>query len=997
MDDKLSKNTSKKKPFDLRRIIFLCLTIIAFVIAGLNVGKPFHIPIPWTRGWVAPSACTDSHTGSTVVMDDLRARVSILNADGKLTGQIEGTVGGHRLYPGMAIHTNGQYVYIVNAVSSSNTSAITSEEILQFDMQGKYIATLATKKWADNDSRSTFSIGDFVLNKDNSLDAFIMDGDHIDCCTTNDKKELVTQSTISLPGKTVYRCNLSSQVDVLTIVTTSGDIYTCDMGSGGEPKCVYAYDGTHQFANAVVGTDGILYASNYNDKEIDTISAAGTPTLWASNVKTSFLTPGTGNIIVCDETTNTLQKIDTQTREAQKTAAVTYAPSYILRYAAVDLAYLWLIVCLALWLIRLLIQRRKKSRDAGPVKHSKGFSRGRAIAFMLISATIVICSFTVYYTGKERTHTINDLARAATLFSRNSNDGLGNDLAKINSPADLSSASDKAITKYLDNFWKTSVAYDFNSYYFLTRLEGDELIVTADSDGQYQPGTRYEKLSASNDGQSLLQGKTVTGKASDGWGTYDYAEAPVYDTQGTLVGVMEIGMYDETFNRTQVESTLTIIIMVLTMLTGAIILMGELEGVRKAFKQLKGASREERVLSLVRPMTFFFCLCTSLDTVYITIILKEMLAANGLGGNTFLHPVILTCVSIGNLVGVPLGTRLASRFRVKWILAGSFILLLVSAICMGTALMLNNLAFYVLLLFLFNTLYGLLFSLLRFLPTISPDTERRFGLFREIETTSVSADVLGVALGGYISQYFGYTVMYFIGAAICVIPIVISIFGLSSIKLVRKQEPGETKKETSFASSVRFFLSPRGVLPIVLSMTMVLVGTGYKLYLFPLYSKSLGYNLTVIANVIVIVSALPAVLETNINDLVATIGKKKAYTSTLFIMGIIMLFSVFNPNYIWAILFIGVSQTSVNICKPFENIFFLKRANDNDIPSTQSLSTNVTWGNFIRIVRPMIYDVLIMFGYSVASIVLTFAFVGSVMIFSTMTRKETGFEVTKEG
>jgi len=45
----------------------------------------------------------------------------------------------------------------------------------------------------------------------------------------------------------------------------------------------------------------------------------------------------------------------------------------------------------------------------------------------------------------------------------------------------------------------------------------------------------------------------------------------------------------------------------------------------------------------------------------------------------------------------------------------------------------------------------------------------------------------------------------------------------------------------------------------------------------------------------------------------------------------------------------------------------------------------------------MIYDVLIMFGYSVASIVLTFAFVGSVMIFSTMTRKETGFEVTKEG
>lgn len=143
------KKKITRSRFSAKQIILIVVTVAALIVAGLNIGSTYHSPIPWSQSWNAISACTDSHTGSTVVLDNERTRISILDAQGRVSGLIEGTVGGARLNPGMVIHTDGQYVYFVNATSVTGAGDIDKESIIQCDMQGNYVATLGTKKWAD--------------------------------------------------------------------------------------------------------------------------------------------------------------------------------------------------------------------------------------------------------------------------------------------------------------------------------------------------------------------------------------------------------------------------------------------------------------------------------------------------------------------------------------------------------------------------------------------------------------------------------------------------------------------------------------------------------------------------------------------------------------------------------------------------------------------------------------------------------------------------------
>lgn len=657
MENKRMKKIAKTR-FGVKQIILIVVTVVALIISGLNIGTAYHAPIPWSQSWNAISACTDSQTGSTVVLDNERTRISILDAQGRVSGLIEGTVGGVRLNPGMVIHTDGQYVYFVNATSVTGAGDIDKESIIQCDMQGNYVATLGVKKWADGRIHSAFSIMDFAFDVNGGLVAIAAEGNHIDYCTVNDEKELVVDQTVTIPSGTVYRCNLASNQDVLAVTTDSGDVYTYD---GETLNKIYTYDGDHLFNYAVMGSDDVVYASDYNNDEIYALSGTDAPELAASEIKTSFMTPGNGNIIFSDEDTQSLQRMDLDTREITGSESAQFAPLFLMRSAVISLAYLWLIGFIIFWAVRELIRRRKRSKESAGDKVQSPFTRGRAIAFMFISATIVMSSFIAYYISDHKTQTMSNLAMAATVFADNFKENYVEDLAAINSPADTNGADYQTISEYLNSYWNINLSYNFDSYYFLTRVEdSDTMVVVADGNNQYQPGTRYVTMSDNDEGIALLKGETVQGSGRDSWGDYDYALAPLNDQNGTLVGVIEIGVYRQEFDRGLAQNIFTVILMVLTILMGAIVLMGEMFEIRTALARLADGDKVEHILALYRPFSFFFFLCTAIDYGYQTIILQDLMTANGLTEGTFLHPIILTAMAAGYLIGGPLGTWRAS-------------------------------------------------------------------------------------------------------------------------------------------------------------------------------------------------------------------------------------------------------------------------------------------------------------------------------------------------
>lgn len=130
--------------------------------------------------------------------------------------------------------------------------------------------------------------------------------------------------------------------------------------------------------------------------------------------------------------------------------------------------------------------------------------------------------------------------------------------------------------------------------------------------------------------------------------------------------------------------------------------------------------------------------------------------------------------------------------------------------------------------------------------------------------------------------------------------------------------------------------------------------------------------------------SLSALLENRIGNTVGTFGKKRSYLVILLLLAGAMVFAVFNPAYLWPVVFITISQISLNVCRPYENIFFLERAKTGEIPEAQAVNMQIIWENIIRTLTPMIYGVIMINGYSTANLIMAIILAVSAVVFNLL-------------
>ena len=966
----------------IRRVLQL-ITLAAVLIAGFNIGRPYHSPVPWTRSWKSPSCYDESDNGIKVVIDDQRSRASIIDADDRLSGVIENSPGTRQISLGLAARTDGQYVYITNNTALGETTAIETESILQYDLHGSYCDTVARIRWPEDDLHQTPGIRDFYFDDSGNLRIIIAEDDRIELCSAGDSRNIVSDQELTFPGEEIYRCSYSEERNCLVVSMISGDIYTYD---GSTVKKVYTYDGKHLINCAVMGNDGRIYASDSNDDSVFTVDESGKLELRVSNVDCAFLSAGDSRIVFCDEVTHVFQSLDLSDAGVTVLSKVPFSAGFIFRYTVITLAYVWLTAGMLFFLIRWQIGRRQKSRDEG--KQSV-FTMNKAIVFMLISATIVMCSFIIYYTGKNRADAAADETRIAGFFSQNSEKTFGRTLAEARDRGSITDTDYLSVRNYLDDYWKASVRNNISSYYFLELLHGDELYVFADSTGHYQPGTAFEPVKGNEEKEKAVFGKEVIHASNHGtWNSYDYAVAPVFDGSGTVVGVIEIGTYAGTFNRKQLKDIVSIILMGLTFLMGSIIFMDEFYKTKTALRQIRKESSKERMQDLIRPLSFFYFLGISLDRLLIVIILRNLPAGNGAAGSG-IRPYIFTAgISAIGLLGVPVGRVLLRKHHISRMLQVLFAAAAGSAICTGVALILHSFILYLLFESLFSLIQVIVFTVFRFMPTIYEDENNRHKMFGSITGARSVVFVLGSALGGYLAQYLGYQAVYFASAAVLVIPMTVSVLAIGDIGMVDRQIAGK-KGDISISVLTRFLFSPKGALPVLLTMIMVLAASGYRMYLFPVYSQSLGYDLTSVSNVVVIATAIAVIFDDFNQTAARKIGQAKAYFYIMISMAAIMIFSVYNASYGWSIFFVIFSLVTDGICVSFEGGFLLERAGKMKVPEPVCMSIRTGADSAVRVVSPVLFGWMLMseYSYSFACLIMAAALIVSGLLFTLLTKQ----------
>jgi len=982
-----------KKKFALHLTIQI-LTVAALVIIGLSIGKPYYFPFFTTQKWDAPTNYSKSTDGADVIIDKGRTRVTISTSEDQdhITGVIGKVSGSGQTTLGQAAMTDGRYVYIVSLNKRGNTTAIASESVLKYDMQGNYIGVVAKKTWPEKEIHASPVIRDLYLNKAGQLEVILADGKQISFCHVNDKQEITAYKTVTIPDGTVFRCDENDSLGRLEIVTISGDIYTYD---GETLTHDYTNTGAHLFNYAARGDDGKIYASDHNNGEICTVSPSGEVETLIASAYTEFLTPIKGGVVYGDESDGALHAVSFEREEAQSIESEPFAAGFILHYAVITLAYLWLIGMVVVLAVRLVIRRRKRPKTTESAGGQKARPsplsnpRVRFFGAMLLSAFIIMCAFITSFTAKEQKEALSDIVRSATFFSSESDMTYGNALAQITTPADFNGEDYEILREYLNRFYDASVKTDKNTYYFLEKRQGDRLYVAADSTGHYQPGTSFESISQTEEKQQVFNGEVVTGENHDSWSTYRFAVAPVYDQDGAIVGCLETGMYSNLFSQQQLQDVFSIIIMTLTILMTAMVSLTELDGIRSIFRQRKTVSGTDNITSIYRPLCFFSYFCSALDITYMILILKKLTGDNGLGSNPMLPSTLLTIISAAALLAPACGAWLAARFPIKRLMVSALAVYAAACIGAGFCLMAGSLVLYCIIAFLLFFLQGILYVFQRVLSTAAKDNETRLRLITDNNSAYASVSVLGASLGGYVAQYLGYPAIYTAEAVIAGIAILICLFGLKDFGIIGQQaSPSREKKKLGFSALIKFIATPRGVLPILLGACMISLIIGYPTYLFPLYAQSLGYDLVSIANVLAIASAISSICGSGLSDLAGRIGWRRSYVALLLILGVIMLFSVLNPAYGWSILFIVFVRIATSIGGAYENLYFIERGRAFGFSEAQSINVDVSRANIMMALRPIVFGWLLLGGYSSASMILFALMTASAVILLAMSAKQ---------
>jgi len=130
--------------------------------------------------------------------------------------------------------------------------------------------------------------------------------------------------------------------------------------------------------------------------------------------------------------------------EAQSIESEPFAAGFILHYAVITLAYLWLIGMVAGpwpfdWSSAGGNGQRRRNQAGGQKARPSPLSNPRVRFFgaMLLSAFIIMCAFITSFTAKEQKEALSDIVRSATFFSSESDMTYGNALAQITTPADF--------------------------------------------------------------------------------------------------------------------------------------------------------------------------------------------------------------------------------------------------------------------------------------------------------------------------------------------------------------------------------------------------------------------------------------------------------------------------------------------------------------------------------------------------------------------------------
>lgn len=942
---------------------------VIVLAAGLAIG--FFADLLWqnpfTRAiqWDAPSFAGSSALG-TVVIDASKTRVSLLNENGDITTVLRGGSREEQRFfyaENAVIHESG--IYLVDVRYTQNGTRVESERVLHYTASGNFAGVVFEQSYSGGAMPLQYGNISYLGASGGELCFLLKESDAIVVYRVTDGQARRVQNIPTAGVPPVWCAAYDIPSGAVWLTTKTGAVYTATGESQGFlPVPLPETVRDSAIVRDIAIADGQVFCTDLGSRSVLNLSNGGTllaPEPDAQNAPIYYRLYSSGALLSTTDNTEIITINKNGEILAQSTGAA-YAPEYRLKLFAAWGAALVLGLA-ALACACFLLRRLLKSARSKTVKTTFLFAVIIIIATMFTSSGIVRVLF-----QRLNENTAAQLRQTAAVVSSLSGQTFGDALASIDSLDDYGNADYNALRGYLNPYCDAAYANGSNMYYVVYQLAGGQLYGVADYENT--TGVRYPYAQyVGSDYEKVVDGDEIIAVSTENsaYGSFSYVMAPVYNSAGETVGVLELGINQ--WSENMKNKALIYDIALSTAVILFILLLALTEGT--VFAGCVHTRRENPASNaplFLRPMVFLAFFTSNLCAAFMPMLSANLLADSGASipqslGGAFPMSLELFFVAVFAFCG----GFLMDRGGLKRMMLAAVGLQLAGHLVTTLAVFTSGYALFLLGRVFTGAGLGILVVAFNAMPNLVAEEEEREGFYAQLNAGLISGVVIGSSIGAYVADWWGYAAV-FAAAAIFMLPLAALVFYTVS----NTRDGAEAARPESASMPVLQFVLGRRVLSfLVLIMAPFLVIMYFKDYLFPMFAAANGYTDVAIGNILLFSGALSIYFGPSATAwLFRRIGKTGmlVFSSAVFAAAMLAFGFFPTPGVATAVVFIislvaGFGLTGQSVYFSSMREFFAHGVN-------RSMSVYSLWDNVSQTVGPILFGALLFLGYGGACLAL---------------------------
>lgn len=513
-----------------------------------------------------------------------------------------------------------------------------------------------------------------------------------------------------------------------------------------------------------------------------------------------------------------------------------------------------------------------------------------------------------------------------------------------------------------------------NSYYFvLYRVINERLYGFMYNNGDigiYYPFSYFDDPEGVY--QRAYKGEIATEQSSDEWGSWLYGIGPIYNKEGKVIALLEIGADQYSFTQENNRLIREVILDVVTMLVIFVLAM-----IEATFFLDMLNHRERRIILLAegrtlrqadnytdaflaRPITFIFYTALTMSIVFIPLMMEK-----------FYHPI--PGLSKNLILGLPISGEMfffgiASIFSGPLILKRGwrFVAQLGFAIT-GAGLIASGMSSGMISFLIARGVTGLgsglFFMSMRGLINSEGMREMREEAYSHFYSAMIVGLSIGAVVGGFVADKFDYATVFYIAFAVLVFAFLFNVLYFKKVTFmedVSVKTPVKGSLTTSFKS---FFSDPLVIGFFLLIIIPGYVASTYLTYFFPIFAEAHGVSSSNVGRLFI----LNGLFVIYLGPVLSRFFSKQMSVRSAMVLGaslwaVAILVSAITGNIAGAVITIIIMGITEGFCVSAQNSYFLDLKVSKAIGEDQAVGYFEMVAKFAETLGPILFGLAIILG-----------------------------------